>query len=219
MTMPSQLVICTNLLPIGTYLCVLGLLHCLRRPWITTGTRDYVALALALSGLIITGPIDYVLHSRMLPDFLIHSHRIGFAVYALLAAALMPRTYEKLVIYNCQSSSIVEAMRTILDQSNERYQEVAGGWILAERGVSIELDSITALRNVTLHFHGMRDRALFQHTQSQLAQLLAARSTGWSILGVTLGTAGALVLAFPVWLVACDPQTAVAALRQAFEAW
>src|SRR5262245_48997288 len=212
--MLNQLIICANLLPIGTYLCVLGLFHSIGRPLVATGARDYLALALALSGLIITGPIDYILHGRMLPDFLVHSHLIGLVIYALLVAALFPRGHEKLVIYNCQLSYVVEAVHAILQRLGHKFQEVPGGWILAERGVSLECDSFGGLNNVTLHFHGMRDRQLFCDMHKQLLEVLAAKRTGWSLVGLAMAAAGGLVLAFPVWVVARDPQNIVAAIRE-----
>jgi hypothetical protein len=198
---------------------VLGLFHSIGRPLVATGGRDYLALALALSGLIITGPIDYALHGRMLPDFLLHSHVIGLGIYVLLAASLFPRSHEKLVIYNCQLSSVMDAVRGILERLGHRFQEVPGGWILSERGVSLECESFVGLRNVTLYFHGMRDRQLFDEIHKQLIEVLVAKRTGWSLIGLAMAAAGGLVLAFPVWVVARDPQNIVAAIREVFETW
>jgi uncharacterized membrane protein len=217
--MPNQLLICANLIPIGTYLCVLGLFHTMGRPLITTGGRDYLAMAIALSGLIITGPIDYVLHSRMLPDFLLHSHLIGLGIYLLLVAALIPRSCAKLVIYNCQLKPVIDAVRKVLERGGQNFQEVPGGWILPERGLSLEIDALAGLRNVTLHFHGMRDRDFFVQIQNELARELVAKRTGWSLVGMTMAAAGWLVLAFPLWIVARDPQNIVAAIRQVIEMW
>jgi hypothetical protein len=217
--MLNHLVICANLLPIGTYLCVIGLFHAIGRPLITTGVRDYLALAIALSGLVITGPIDYILHYRMLPDFLVHSHWIGLGLYLLLVAALLPRSHEKLIIYNSSEPSVAAALRTILGQWGVPVQELPGGWILPERGVSLELDSFPALRNVTVRFHGMRDRVLFGKIHDELIELLTATRTGWSAIGLCMAAAGGIVLAFPVWVLAQDPQNIVALLRQVLETW
>jgi hypothetical protein len=217
--MLNHVVICVNLLPIGTYLCVLGLFHTIGRPLITTGVRDYLALAVALSGLAITGPIDYILHYRMLPDFLVHSHWIGLGLYLLLVAALLPRSHEKLIIYNSSEASVAAAIRTIVGQLGLPAQELPGGWILPERGVSLELDSFPALRNVTLRFHGMRDRELFRKIHDELVEMLAATRTGWSAAGLCMAAAGGIVLAFPVWILAQDPQNIVAAFREVLETW
>jgi hypothetical protein len=217
--MPDHFVICVNLLPIGSYLCVLGLFHTLGRPLITTGVRDYLALAVAIAGLVITGPIDYVLHYRMLPDFLVHSHWIGLALYLLLVAALLPRSHEKLIVYNSSEPAVAAAVRTALGQRNMAVQELPGGWIMPERGVSLELDSFPALRNVTLRFHGMRDRELFHAIHNGIAETLTAARTGWSVVGLVMAAGGGAVLAFPVWILAQDPQNIVAMFRQVLEMW
>ena len=215
----NLLIISVNLLPIGTYLCVLGLFHALSRPLVTTGVRDYLALAIALSGLVITGPISYILHYRMLPDFLVHSHWIGLGMYLLFVAALLPRSYERLIIYNCSESSAVTAIRSIFGHLGLSYKEVPGGWILADFGVSLELDSFPALRNVTLRFHGMRDRTLFCRVHDELAGALSATRTGWSLVGLSMAAAGGLLLAFPIWILSQNPQNIVALFRQVLETW
>ncbi len=217
--MPGQVVVCTNLLPIGTYLCVLGLFHAIGRPLLTTGVRDYLALALALAGLMVTGPIDYILHSRMLPDFLVHSHLFGFGLYLLLVAAFLPRSHERLIIYNCTESSVVAAMRAVFDRSSLKHQEVPGGWILPDRGVSLELDSFPALKNSSVYFRGIRDRELFIQIHDDLIELLSATRSGWSLTGLCMAAAGGLVLAFPVWELARDPQNIVALIRQVLQTW
>jgi hypothetical protein len=217
--MLNHLIICINLLPIGTYLCVLGLFHAVGRPLITTGVRDYLALAIALAGLVITGPINYILHYRMLPDFLVHSHWIGLGLYLLLVAALLPRSHEKLIIYNSSESAVAAAIRTMLGRLNATVQELPGGWIVPERGVSVELDSFPALSNVTLRFHGMRDRELFCTIHDGLVDALAATRTGWSAIGLCMAAAGGIVLAFPVWILSQDPQNIVAMFREVLETW
>ena len=219
--MPSRdlLLICANLLPIGTYLCVLGLLHAVGRPLVTTGVRDFFALAIALAALAINGPINYILHSRMLPDFLVHSHWIGLMLYIVLVAALTPRGNETLIVYNCQESLVMAAVRSILEREGLSFQEVPGGWILASRGVSVEVDTFSPLSNVTLRFRGMRDRTLFRQVQNELPELLAANRTGWSLLGLFLAATGGLVLAFPVWMLARDPRNIATLVREVIQTW
>ena len=217
--MPNPLVICMNLLPIGTYLSVLGLFHALGRPLVTTGVRDFLALTMALAGLVITGPIDYVLHYRMLPDFLVHSHWIGLGLYLVLVGAMWPRSHERLIVYNALEASVSEAVRTVLQRNSISHQEVAGGWILPERGVSLEVVSFAALRNVTLHFHGMPDRGLFKQMQDGLIAVMSATGSCWSLAGSGLAVAGGLVLAFPVWVLARDPGGVAAAIRQVIDTW
>lgn len=211
--MPIPLLICVNLLPIGTYFCVLGLIHASRSPLVTTGPRDFLALAFALSGLSITGPLHFILHSRLLPEFLFHSRLAAVVLYLILVAALLPRGFETLVIYNTQESAVQAVVRSVLQSLGVNFREVPGGWMMSDRGVSIEMEPFPALRMVTLHFRGLHDRPLYNHVHSELSRLLAEQQTSRSMIGLGLAAAGGMVLALPVWILARDPATIAAALR------
>jgi hypothetical protein len=207
------LLICANLLPIGTYFCVIGFLHAAGRPLVTTSVRDFLALALALCGLVINGPLHYLLNSRMLPEFFSSSWWSGIALYALLVMALMPRSSGSLVIYNSPESSVITAVRTILYRLGSSFQEVPGGWILNDRGVLLELESFPPLNHMSLHFRGICDQELFRRVHSELSELLATTRTQLSPVGLVLAVAGGLVLALPIWMLARDPQNTAILFR------
>ena len=211
--MEFQFLICMNLMPIGTYFCVLGLLHAAGRPLVTTGMRDFLALALALAGLAITGPVHVVLHSRLLPGPLSHAWWAGPLLYLLLVSMLAPRSFETLVIYNGSEATVAAAMRTILERLSIRFQEAPGGWMLQERGLLVELDSLPVLHNVSVNLRGMRDIALFRQVQRELGDLLAANPAGWHWVGIAMAAMGGMLLALPIWLLARDPQTITVLFR------
>ena len=211
--MEFHFLICINLLPIGTYFWVLGMLHAAGRPLVTTGIRDFVALALALSGLAITGPLHVLLHSRLLPGPLAHTWWAGLGLYLLLVGILVPRSFETLVIYNGSETTLVPAVRTILERLNTGFQEVPGGWLLPARGVLLEMDSLPVLNNVSLHFRGVRDGQLFGQIQRELADLLAETRTAWPAIGISMAAMGGLILAFPICLLARDAQGIVMLFR------
>ena len=50
--------LCVALGPVAIYLVMLGALNLSRRSLLVTGTRDAAALGLAVSGLIIVGPLE-----------------------------------------------------------------------------------------------------------------------------------------------------------------
>jgi hypothetical protein len=204
-----------NLMPIGTYFCVLGLLHAAGRPLVTTGIRDFLALVLALSGLAITGPVHVLLHSRLLPGPLSHTWWAGPVLYLLLVGMLAPRSFETLVIYNGSETAVAAALRTILDRLNIRYQEAPGGWMLHEHGLMVELDSVSILHNVSVHFRGRRDVAMFRQVQRELSDLLAANPAGWHWVGIAMAAMGGLLLALPIWLLARDPESITVLFRHA----
>jgi len=91
--MPAALQTCVNLLPIGAYLTYLGVLHLRGRPYVTTGGWNYAALAFAVSGLVITGPIAFLSDSRFLPYVIARTPWAGVMIYLMIVALLFPRLY------------------------------------------------------------------------------------------------------------------------------
>ncbi len=208
------LLISINLLPIGIYLCALGLLHAAGRPVVMTGVRDFLLLAFAVSGLVINGPLGLLLHSRLMPGFVAHTHWFALPVYVVLVAALAPRSLEKLVAYNCSESTLASALRAILDRAGVRYQELPGSWVLPDRGLVLELDGFPALANTTLVFRGAPDRALYQRIARELPELIRASRTGWSFLGFIMAAAGGMIVALPIWTLARNPAVLANIVKQ-----
>jgi hypothetical protein len=211
--MPIPLLISANLLPIGTYLCVLGLLHATGRPLVTTGVRDFVALALALSGLAVTPTLDYLLNGPA-GGSIIDVRWVCTGLYLVLVAALAPRRYETLIVYNCSEPTVASAMRGVWERLGVRAQDVPGGWLLSDQGLGIGIDAFPALHNVSVHLSGTRDRSLYQRVHGELAAALATTRSGRSLAGFIMASAGGLILAFPVWVLAHDPRGLGGLVRQ-----
>jgi hypothetical protein len=213
--MPIQLIICVMLVPVGAYFCLLGLLHASGRAWVTTGVRDYLALVVALSGLITTGPIQVLLHSEFVPLFVSRHWWLAPTVYCLLAAVFVPRSCSTLVIYNVEESAVAAAIRRILERSVGQVQESPGAWMLVERGVRIELDPFVPLSNVVVHFRGT-DRELYWRLYRELPAELSGEASNWSVPGLTLGAAGGVLIAFPMWVLAASPVDLLTLVKQIF---
>jgi len=213
--MPIQLVICVMLVPVGAYFCLLGLLHASGRAWVTTGVRDSLALALALSGLITTGPIQVLLHSEFVPLFVSRHWWLAPAIYCLLVAIFLPRPCATLVIYNAEETAAAAAIRRVLERTGGGVQESSGAWMLLQRGLRIELEVFAPLSNVVVHFRGT-DRELYWRLYRELPIELAGAASNWSVPGLTLGAAGGVLLAFPMWVLASSPVDLLTLVRQMF---
>jgi hypothetical protein len=61
MTFMDPLHVAIALGPLATYLLVLGVLNLSSRPLLTTGGRDAAALAMAIAGLMVVGPMELFL--------------------------------------------------------------------------------------------------------------------------------------------------------------
>src|SRR5688572_5883611 len=58
--------------PLAVYLVLLGMLNLGRRPFLTTAPRDAAALGVALSGLMLIGPIELFLTRHLAVPFVDH---------------------------------------------------------------------------------------------------------------------------------------------------
>lgn len=218
-TMSDSLLICTNLLPIGTYFCILALIHATARPLVTTGRRNYLALALALSGLVINQPIAVILHSRLLPPAIVHNPWAGFVLYIVLVAAVIPKSYQTLVVYNASQRSVAAAVRAVLDRLGWETKELPGGWFLPGREVHLEIDTFDSMDNVWLEFRGLADRELYLQMRTGLTEHLSATRSRWSVTGLVLGVSGAIIVAVPVSIIASDGEGLASLVHKMLETW
>ena len=56
--LPDPLRLAIAFVPLVAYCLVLGILNARRRPFLTTGGADLAALGVALTGLVLVGPIE-----------------------------------------------------------------------------------------------------------------------------------------------------------------
>lgn len=205
--MPESVFYCLNLLPLGIYLTLLGLIHVTGRSFVTTGVRDYLALVLALSGPVVNGPIAVLLRSRIFPlaDTLVDTLWGGALIYLAAIVFLTPRPYSRLVIYNVSESSVAAEMEKVLDQLAVPFQSLPGGWLLSEARIRLDLEAHHWMHNVTLEFRGQVAAKLFQQIREGLSSALELRPASGSVAAIALTLAGTLVLAFPIWHLAADP--------------
>jgi hypothetical protein len=75
--------LCLAFGPVTIYLLLLGIVNLGRRPLLVSGVRDTAALALAISGLVIVGPIELFFPVRGRHQT--RHVRLGFAAWALFS--------------------------------------------------------------------------------------------------------------------------------------
>ncbi len=55
--------------PLGVYLVIVGAINLRRRPMLVSGTCDFAAITIALSGLVIAGPMELFMPQVALAQF------------------------------------------------------------------------------------------------------------------------------------------------------
>ena len=102
--------LCLALGPMAMYLLLLGSINLARRPRLVSGVRDAATVALAVSGLIIVGPMELFFPFRAAARFGPHVWLLLLALYALCTILWLLMLRPRLVIYNIS----VDKLRPIL---------------------------------------------------------------------------------------------------------
>jgi hypothetical protein len=206
-----ELHFCLALGPVAIYLLLLGVINLARRPLIVSGGRDAAALGLAVSGLVLVGPIALLFPEGVAAHFGPSGTKylwlmfIGLLAMGLVTVLLMLRP--RLVIYNVS----VDQLRPILAEVVQR-MDADARWagdclFLPGLGVQLHLESFGWLRNVSLVSSGPKqDYQGWSRLEAELASALRSMEARWKLAGLMLLGAGNALIAVLAWAIIHDPQ-------------
>ena len=150
MLVVDPLHVCIALGPLAMYFVALGAMNLASRPVLTTGGRDFVALGIALSGLVAVGPMELFLPESAAQIYGPAVWGIMLSAYGLcvLLFALIMRP--RLVVYNFTASEL----RPLLEKAATRL-DAGACWAgdslsLPALRVQLHLESYPLMRNVQL---------------------------------------------------------------------
>jgi hypothetical protein len=199
---------CVAVGPLAIYLLLIGAINLARRPLLVSGTRDAAALGLALSGLLLVGPVDLffpnaiTMHVILLVRLLL----LGFYVMCLVLVLLLLRP--RLVIYNISVDQLRPVLAELVDKLDREARWAGDSLVLPGLGVQLHLDSFAPLRNVSLAAVGAKQnylgwRQLEVSLRAALSKVEGVRNRAGA--AILLGV-GALLVAWLVGGIANDPQ-------------
>jgi hypothetical protein len=207
--------LCLALGPVAAYLLLLGAINLRGRPLLFSGVRDATLLALAISGLMVVGPMELFFPYDAAVQYgprvwlLLATLYVTCVLLALLV--LKPR----LVIYNIS----VDRVRPILAELVERLDSDArwAGDSLALPGLGVQLyvDNFAAFRSVSLiSAGGNQNRQGWRRLEAALAAALAREEPHPNPHGVSLIGAGLLIVAVIIVTIVRNPQAVAKALLE-----
>jgi hypothetical protein len=136
--------------PMAIYLLVLGVTNLRRTPRVVSGTWEIAALALAVTGLLIVGPINLLLPQGAVVRLGVLVWPLVITFYALCVVLWILIARPRLVIYNIS----LDQFRPILEQSLRRLDseaKIAGDAIQSPQlGLQFHLEVSGPTRNVSL---------------------------------------------------------------------
>jgi hypothetical protein len=204
---------CLALGPLAVYLLLIGAMNLSRRPFLVSGTRDAAALALALSGFVIVGPIELCLPDAAAVRFGPYVWVLLLAFYALCVVLILLLLRPRLVVYNASAAQLRAVLADLVDQLDS-----GAGWagdvlVLPNLGVQLHLENQVLTRNVSLtSVGGSQDPLGWQRLESALATALSRVPNTRNARGAVLVAAGVLMILGLGYALARDPQAVAEAL-------
>lgn len=140
---------CIVVVPFSVYLVLLGWLHLRKHPFVTTAGRDIAILAVAISGLMIVGPMDLFFPENAVSRFGPFVWLMLLAFYGLLVSLVSMLTRPGLVLYNVSEDQIRPWLSDVLvtvDKPHWSGENVR----LPELGIHFQIEAHPWLRCVQL---------------------------------------------------------------------
>jgi hypothetical protein len=187
--------LCVALAPLAVYLLVLGAINLSRRPLVVSGARDFTALGLAVSGLMLVGPIE-LLAPRLLTmhfGWIAWLMWIGFylTTLSLIASLQLPR----LTIYNISLEELRPVLTTALQALDPDARWTGDTVLLPQAGMQLHIDSFSPMRNVLVSSLGRRQNLQgWRQLEADLTLALKQAEVAPNPRGVTFLMIGSLLV-------------------------
>jgi hypothetical protein len=162
------------LTPVSIYLLLLGIINLRTRPLLLTGTRDTLALALAVSGFVVAGPMELFLPEAIASILGGWVWLPLIALYVLGVTLLVLMLRPRLVIYNISWDQLQPGLRRVVSQLDADARWAGEGLVMPNSGVQLHVDYHAGLRNVQLNSLGASQNvAGWRRLEQALSKALA----------------------------------------------
>jgi hypothetical protein len=199
---------CVALGPLAIYLVTLGVMNLYARPLVVSGTRETIALGLALAGLVVVGPMQLFLPEAAAAQFgtLVWALLIGFYVLCLTLCVMVMRP--RLVIYNVTPDQLRPVLAEVAQRLDHDAVWAGRALSMPQLRVHLVIDSFAPMQNVTLvaTSHG-QSVTNWRRLEASLREALREMPVATRTHGAWLAMCGLLILAVLAFRVADDPQT------------
>jgi hypothetical protein len=200
-------------IPLSTYLLVLGGINLSRRPMLTTGTRDSLALALGLAGLMVAGPMELFLPERAAQTFGGFVWILMLALYGLACVLVILMRRPRLVIYNISTAELRPVLERAIKEIDAEASWTEDVFVLPRSYVQLHMEYFPSLRNVTLVSVGPRQSWQgWRDLEAALAKTLKDAPGGANPYGMSLLLMGSFLGTLTTIALARQPQEVTAAL-------
>lgn len=217
MLVPDPLRMAIALVPLAAYLLVIALLNARKRPFLTSGGAELAALGVALSGMILIGPIELFRPQDASAEYgsYVWLFLLGFYWLCLWLAVLLGRP--RLSVYNISSEELRPLLSEAAREIDPQARWAGDSLTLPTQGVQLHVESFELMRHVSIiSSGGQQNLTGWKQLAGQLYRRIHKLGVGsnprW--LGLTL-LAVALMATSIVYLLS-SPDDVVQAMREIF---
>jgi hypothetical protein len=209
--------LCIALGPVAIYVLLLGTINLSRRPFLVTGMRDSGTLGLALSGLLIVGPIELFFPSALAARFGPYSWVMMAGMYVACLVPVLLLVRPRLVIYNISTDRLRPILAELVPQLDPDARWAGDSLALPRLGVQLHVDATSSMRNVSLSALGAdQNQSGWRMLEHRLRDALSDAKFERNPRGISLIVFGLLILWVLCREIAIDPEMAYQALFKVF---
>lgn len=194
---------------------MIGCLNLMNRPFVTTGARDAAALGIAISGLIIAGPMELFFPEAAASQYGSFVWILLISFYGLCVSLVVLLMRSRIVIYNITTEQLRPVLNQVAMKMDRKSRWTGDSLLIPDLNVHLHVEAVDWLRNVQLmsagnnqSFEGWRQLEL------ELRSALSSIRVRQGVMGFgMLLLAGILAIGSAVWLIS-DPQAVAQSLNQ-----
>jgi len=141
---------CIAVIPLAVYLLLLGILNLRSRPFVTTGARDTGAVAIAIVGLMLIGPMKLFFPEGAASRFGIFVWLMLIVFYGLCVSLSVLLMRSRIVIYNISAEHLRPILTGVAMRLDKRSRWTGDSLWLPELKVHLHLEPSPWMKNIQL---------------------------------------------------------------------
>lgn len=159
--------------PLAAYLVLIGFINLRRSPFITSGGRDSLALAIGLSGLAMIGPLALMMPSWSIRTYHGYAWLMMMALYFLLVTFIILISRPRIVAYNTTIKNLRPLLREVADSLDPAARWAGETLFLPSMQLHLIMEEDYGTRNVQIRSVGPRqDFGGWRQLELALVQVL-----------------------------------------------
>jgi len=198
---------------VAVYLLLLGALNLFRRPFCVSGTRDTAVLGVAVSGLVLVGPVELLMPVAASIRFGPFVWPLLIGLYFTVLSAILLFLRPRLVIYNISRDELRPVLADLAIDLDPDSRWAGDCLVMPSLGVQLYLEHSAAFRNVSLvSAGGVQNHQGWTRLEGALETSLRRLEVSRNPRGVSLLSAGVVLALILVLSIAANPEAAAKSL-------